>query len=75
MQIIRNKFVIMRNNRKEILTCKQYKADQFVSVKANDSYEIKTYKTFNAAQRFCDSVSKHWIGNYEIVPARVTIEV
>lgn len=73
MKIQRKRFVIMRNNRTEILVGLS-RNFYFKKIEEIGDAAIKTYMTESKAHSARSSWSPAWLGDAEIVPVTETIE-
>ena len=70
MNIIRNRFVVMRKNRSEIW-CGLAKRFYFKPVSEVNDTSVKTYRSESQAESGCSS----WDRNFEVVPAKEIIVI
>lgn len=70
MNIIRNRFVVMRKNRSEIW-CGLAKSFYFKPVSEVNDTSVKTYRSKAQAESGCSS----WDMNFEVVPAKEIIVI
>lgn len=70
MNIIRNRFVVMRKNRSEIW-CGLAKSFYYKPVSEVNDTSVKTYRSKAQAESGCSS----WDSNFEVVPAKEIIVI
>ena len=74
MKIKRKRFVVMRNNRTEILVglARNY---YFKKIDEIGDSAIKTYLSEKKAKSACDCWNARWLGDVEILPVQEIIEI